>query len=163
MLERRAATQPRSRPCVLLLDENMSSLLIAEQLRKLEGWDIQLHDSHLDRGAADHAVVDLCGRNHWGLVTCDDMRYTPETKVAMVEQRVRIFKVVCGRETHVIRITAALIGARLKMIALMKKTQIAMCAHIQLNGHVVVRNYFDDVIATMTPSQRKTFLKFGRV
>ena len=48
-------------------------------LRTVRQWTIELHIDHLPAGADDDEVVKLCGQKGFTLVTCDEMRYTPET------------------------------------------------------------------------------------
>jgi hypothetical protein len=163
MYEKLAATPPRSRECVVFLDENMSSPEIAEILRQLDGWRIEIHLDHLTPGTSDEDVANFCGPRGWAVVTCDDMRYTPETKLAMLQQHVRVFKVVRHDDTHGLELAAALVTARKSIIGMMRKNRTAMCAHVRLNGDVNVVRYFDDVALSLSPSQLKTYRKYGKV
>lgn len=135
---------------------------MAADLRELDEWRIELHPDYLNRGVPDMDVVALCGQRRWALVTCDDMRYTPETKYAMVAWNVCVFKVVIHKKTHLLEMTSALIAGRKRILDLLDKQPHPFCAHVQLNGTVtVMSSTFNDV--KMTDSQRQTFKKYGKV
>jgi hypothetical protein len=152
--------QRRKRPTIFLMDENVCGPLIVAPLRDLKGWRIETHRDHLPRGAADFTVVGTCGKNRWTLITTDDMRYTPETKLAMVAWNVPSFKVITRKETHHLQIISALVAGREKIFDLLAKhAERAFCAHVQLGGAVSVMTFFDD--CRLTDSQSKTIRRYG--
>jgi hypothetical protein len=152
--------QRRKRPTTFLLDENVCGARIVSPLRELKGWRIETHRDHLERGAADFDVVGLCGKHRWTLITTDEMRYTPETKLAMVAWNVCSFKVITRRETHHLQIVSALIASRERLFDLLaKRWESAFCAHVQLGGDVNVMATFDEF--NLTDSQRRTIRKYG--
>jgi hypothetical protein len=142
------------------MDENVCGPLIVGPLRDLKGWRIESHRDHLERGAADFAVVGTCGRNRWTLITTDDMRYTPETKLAMVAWNVASFKVITRRETHHLQIISALVAGRDKIFDLLSTYAAEpFCAHVLLGGTVTVMTRFQEF--SLTASQRKTIRRYG--
>ena len=154
---------PRSRECVLLLDENMSSPTIVEPLREFTDWIIKTHGDCLDPGATDDDVVTFCGRNDYALVSLDEMRYTPETTEAIRRHNVAVFKVVTHKETHFVVVASALIQARRNIVSLVRKNRTGFCAHVYQNGRVRIVTRFEDTTEVLTESQQKTMRKFGRV
>lgn len=152
--------QRRKRPLVLLMDENVCGPSIVAPLREIRGWRIESHRDHLKRSASDFEVVGLCGKNNWTLVTTDEMRYTPETKLAMVAWNVCSFKVIQRRETHGLQIVAALIAGKERMLTLLARNATdPFCAHVQLAGTVNIRSRFEEF--TLTESQRRTIRRLG--
>jgi len=144
-----------------LLDENLSSLTIAEILRKAPDWIIELHDDHFERGASDADVAEYCGKRGWALVTCDDMRYTPETKKAIAANNLRVLKVVIKKKTLGVEIAAALILAREKIVGFLRNNRAAVVAHIQKDGTLHIRARFEDATRELTAAQKRTARKFG--
>jgi hypothetical protein len=136
----------------------MSSPPIANNARQVNDWKLELHTDHLKRGVDDMDVVALCGRHGWALVTCDEMRYTPETKAAIVTWNVAVFKVVIHKKTNGIEIAAAMIAGRRRMLDLLAKQKPPFCAHVQLNGSVNLMSDFEDI--ALTESQRRTLRKY---
>jgi hypothetical protein len=161
MSETPSDTQQRRRGCVLLLDENINSLTVAETLRKLTGWTIELHSDHFERGADDAAVVAFCGQRGWALVTCDEMRYTPETKAAIEENKTRVLKVIVNKETHGVEIAASLVLARERIIRFLKANRAAVVAHIRRDGTIGAVTRFEAPRLDLTSSQKRTARKFG--
>jgi hypothetical protein len=152
--------QRRKRPRTFLLDENICGPAVVTPLRELKGWRIESHRSHLAPSTADFDVVGLCGKNKWTLITTDEMRYTPETKLAMVAWNVCLFKVITRKETHYLQIVSALIASRDRMFELLAKNSAsAFCAHVQLGGDVNVMKTFDEF--KLTDSQCRTIRKYG--
>jgi hypothetical protein len=152
--------QRRKRSSVFMMDENVCGPLIVAPLRELKGWRIESHRDHLPRGAADFAVVGTCGKNGWTLITTDDMRYTPETKLALVAWNVCSFKVIIRKETHHLQIISALVAGRDRIFDLLSKHRDQpFCAHVQLGGAVNVMTTFKEF--QLTESQRKTIRKYG--
>lgn len=152
--------QRRNRPLVFLMDENVCGAAIVPYLREIKGWKIESHRDHLPRGASDFDVVGKCGRNGWTLITSDEMRYTPETKLAMVAWNVCSFKVINRRDTHSLQIVSALIAGKDRIISLLAKHwKDPFCAHVQLGGAVTVMTLFENI--RLTDSQRKTIRKYG--
>jgi hypothetical protein len=153
---------PRKRDeCVLLLDENVSSITVAEILSKVPDWTIELHSNHFERGASDAEVAEYCGQRGWALVTCDDMRYTPETKRAIAANNVRVLKVVVKKKTLGVEIAASLVIAREKILGFLKKNRTAVVVHIQKDGSLQVMNRFEEPMKPLTASQQRTARKFG--
>lgn len=136
-------------------------MAIVEILRQAPDWTIELHGAHLDRGASDAEVVTYCGTRGWALVTCDDMRYTPETKRAIAEHNVRVIKVVVKKKTLGVEIASSLIIARDKIIGFLKNNRTAIVAHIQKDGSINVRERFDQHTKGLTASQQRTERKHG--
>ncbi len=166
MSERPSGTQRRNRECVVFLDENMSSLDTAAALRELMGWTVELHLDHLPRGASDVDVVTFCGERGWAVITSDEMRYTPETKIAITRHHTRIFKVIGHRDTHGREIIAALVLARRKIIEILIKNKTALCAHVRQNGDVKIMTRFEEAFGTvqeMSESQLRTLRKYGMI
>lgn len=163
MSEMRSDTRRRSDIPRLLLDENLSSNSVAVPLRRLPGWIIELHQDHLPRGASDREVAEFCGRQGWAIVTCDDMRYTPETKIAMARFSARVFKVVVNRETHGMHIVSSLVSAREAILKMLRADNGPFCAHVRRSGAVKVMTRLDEIVGQMTDAQKRTFKKFGRV
>ena len=153
----------RSRHASFLLDENIQSDTLAIRLREIPGWDIQLHADHLQPSTSDADVVALCSENSWGLITIDEMRYTDDTKRAMVQGNVRLFKVITHERTHYMHIVASLVIAQARMLEIMHKNKFACCAHVYTNGDVSIVSRFADIPPGLTPQQQKTYLKFGKV
>lgn len=152
--------QRRKRPSIFLMDENVCGATVISPLRELKGWRIESHRDHLTRGAADFDVVGTCGKNRWTLITTDDMRYTPETKLAMVAWNVCSFKVIIRKETHHLQIVSALVAGRDRIFDLLSKHwNQPFCAHVQLGGAVKVMTTFNEF--KLTESQRKTIRKYG--
>ena len=153
----------RSRSATFLLDENIYSETLAVRLRETPGWTVEIHPDHLERSTPDDVVARFCGDKGWGLITSDEMRFTPSTKIEIVRGNVRVFK-VCGRKvTHYTEIVAALVIAQPRMLEIMHKNRLAISAHIHANGDVRIATTFNDVIPpNLTPSQLRTFRKFGR-
>ena len=152
---------PRSRKCTLLLDENLSSVTVADILRRIPDWTIELHSDHLGRGADDAEVAEYCGKRGWALVTCDEMRYTPETKRAISAHNVRVLKVVVKKKTLGVEIAASLVVAREKIIGFLKKNRAAVVAHIRRDGTLQIMSTFDGGTNRLTASQERTTRKFG--
>lgn len=152
--------QRRRRSSTFLMDENVCGPLIVSPLRELRGWRIESHRDHLKRAAPDFNVVGVCGKQRWTLITTDEMRYTPETKLAMVAWNVCSFKVITRKETHHLQIVSALVASRDRMFALLAKHwDRPFCAHVQLGGAVNVMTLFDEF--RLTESQCKTIRKYG--
>jgi hypothetical protein len=152
--------QRRKRQLVFLMDENVCGPSIVSLLREIRGWRIESHRDHLPRGASDFDVVGACGKNRWTLITTDEMRYTPETKLAMVAWDVCSFKVITRKETHFLQIVSALVASRERMFDLLSTHKPGpFCAHVQLGGVVNIMTTFDEF--TLTESQRKTIRKYG--
>lgn len=160
MSGKRPAT-PRNRVAGFLLDENISSDSIAIELRKLRGWRIEMHQDHFDPGAEDVRVVTLCAQKGWGLLTCDDMRYSHETSRAIFQGGVKVFKVITHRETHGVQMSSAIVVAQQRLLKYMA-TPGALCAHIRMDGSVHLMTTFSDY-AKLTPAQTKTFKRMGKL
>lgn len=143
-----------------MMDENVCGPAIVPYLREIKGWRIESHRDYLKRGASDIEVISECGRRSWSLITSDDMRYTPETKMAMVAWNVCSFKVVTRRQTHSLQIVSALIAGKDQILALLEKHwSEPFCAHVQLRGAVNVMTQFDEF--NLSTSQRKTIRRYG--
>lgn len=142
------------------MDENVCGAAIVSFLREIRGWRIETHRDHLKRRTPDFGVIGFCGKNRWSLITIDDMRYTPETKLAMVAWDVCSFKVVTRRETHALQIVSALVAGKDKMLAMLTKhPDQPFCAHVQLSGDVTLSKTFDQY--QLTESQRRTIRRYG--
>jgi hypothetical protein len=161
MSSKPAGTAPK-RTCTLLLDENISSDSIAAPLRDLGGWNIELHGDHFEAGTSDAEVALTCGDHGWAIVTCDDMRYTPETKQVLARHGGRVLKVSTrGGSTHYIEIVSALVGARYRIISLLAKDRSSWCAHVNRAGSVTIMARYDDY-GELSESQTRTARKYGR-
>lgn len=152
-------TKPRSSGYGLLLDENTSSPLILDPCNRLRGWTIHAHGLYLDKGTPDDEVAAFCGPLRLGLITLDDMRYTPKTMLALYAFKVRVFKLVRHSDTPFTELQAALIVARKRIIDIMETEQKAVIAHVQLKGHVTVMDRFDR-FRHLKESKLKTFRKY---
>lgn len=141
----------------------MSSLRLAVLLRTVRAWTIELHADHLRPGADDDEVVALCGKQGFTIVTCDDMRYTPETMAAMVAYGVGFFK-ISSANANTERKAAAIIVASDRMIRLAHENKAnAFCAHVRLDGHVQhMVDAFKD-FPPRTASQQRTERKYGPI
>src|SRR5690348_3246902 len=88
------------------------------------------------------------------------MRYTPETKLAMVAWNVCSFKVIQRKETRSLQIVSALVAGKDRMLDLLAKNWNApFCAHVQFSGSVNVMTRFEEFL--LTDSQRRTIRKYG--
>lgn len=150
---------PRSKGYGLLLDENLSSPLILDPLNRLPGWTIHNHGAYLAKGTPDDDVAAFCGPHRLGLITLDDMRYTPKTMLALYAFKVRVFKVVRHKHTSFTQLQAALIIGRDRIVDIMRTERDAVFAHVQLKGHVTVMNRFEQY-KRLTESQLKTIRKY---
>ena len=102
----------------------------------------------------------MCGKKRWTLITTDDMRYTPETKLAMVAWNVSSFKVITRKETHHLQIVSALyVAGRDKIFGLLSShAHQPFCAHVHLTGAVTVMTTFKEF--DLTASQCKTIRRY---
>jgi len=91
------------------------------------------------------------------------MRYTEETKRVIVAGKVRVFKVITHEKTHYMHMVSALVIAQTRMLEIMHKNKLACSSHVYANGEVAIVSQFGDVPPNLTPGQRATFLKYGRV
>ena len=138
----------------------MSSVTIADTLRKASGWTIELATDHFKDGAGDADIATYCGERGWALVTCDEMRYTPETKKAIVNSSVRVLKVV-SKQRQGIEIAASLVLARERIVGFLKKNKSAVVCHIHKDGTLHPMERFEDAATTLTDSQKRTARKYG--
>ncbi|HEY3383905.1 MAG TPA: hypothetical protein VGK32_19245 [Vicinamibacterales bacterium] len=141
----------------------MSSPIIVEPCQMLDGWTIIAHRDSFSPGTSDKDVVERCGEEGWALVTCDEMRYTPETMVMMAELSVPLFRVVTKRETHFVEVLATLVKARTNIISTLRKNCTAFVAHIHTGGNVKVMTRYEEPAESLTDAQLKTKRKFGRL
>lgn len=149
--------------CCLLLDENICTPIIAEPLRRLAQWKIEIHRDHLPAGAPDPEVVTYCGERGWGLITCDDMRHCPDTVRAIIKYQVGVFRVILRKEMHGVRIMSSLVQAQPAVIKQFHHNRAAFWSHILSDGDTRVVSRFDEALAGLTESQRKTFARYGRI
>jgi hypothetical protein len=145
------------------LDENISSVLIAAPLQKLDGWKIHLHGDFLVPGASDVEVVTACGKRGLALLTYDELRHSRETVRAILQYNVGVFRVVLRKQAHGVRIMSALVQAQSTIIALMNKNRAAFCAHVGSDGQTRIVSRFEDDLAALTDSQRRTHRRYGRL
>lgn len=159
MSEKPSDTKPRNKGCGLLLDENTNSPLIIDPCNRMRGWEIHSHGAYLPKGASDEEVAAFCGPRRWGLITLDDMRYSPKTVLVLYAFRVRVFKLVRHKDTPFTELQAALIVARKRIIEIMRTEPDALFAHVQLKGHVTVMNRLEQY-RRIPESQLKTVRKY---
>ena len=135
---------------------------MAVLLRSVKKWQVHLlEDLGNHRGSDDDEVVKLCGQHGLTIVTCDDMRYTPETMAAMVAYGVGVFKVVSAN-ANTERKAAAMIVASDRMIQLVNAHKgEAFCAHVRLDGYVNHKVDAFKAFPARTESQRLTERKYG--
>ena len=98
-------------------------------------------------------------------MTIDELRYTLETKVALVRGRVKVFKLITHRKTHIMHLLGALLVAQQEMLDVMAQEDEALCAHIRKNGRLHVATRFEEYrhIARLSESQRRTLARLGRL
>lgn len=152
---------PRKDDCVLMLDENRCSQIISDPLNRLTGWTIERFKSHLKKGTEDDKVVAFCGERGWGLISTDDMRYTPETQLAIVAYDVRVFKVVVRKNTAFTEIMASLVLGRAEIQDIMRRERKALVAHVRRKGDVQIMTRLEHVRAAYSESQLRTARKYG--
>lgn len=149
-----------------MLDENMSSLSIAEALRQFADWKIELHLDWLPRGASDVAVIELCARNKWTLISIDDrIRFVPENRQTAERVGLQAFMMVRRDDTIGVELSSALIVARRRMLTCLKQNQsCGFFAHVYLGGDMKLMNTFSVKQAVdADSSQARTLRKYGRV
>lgn len=73
------------------------------------------------------------------------MRYTPETKMAIVRGNVHVFKLITHKYTHSLNMLADLVHAKPRMLILRGDNPSApFCAHIQKGGKINVVTRFEE-------------------
>jgi hypothetical protein len=144
----------------LLLDENLSSSSIAEFLKRIRKWTIELCTDHLPRGAPDPEVIKFCAERGWALISCDDrIRLVPENKGAVLRHRVKAFMFNKGNYLGV-EYAAALIVGHGQLLKAIDTTDGYLLARVQRHGEIVV---FEPRVAEATTSRAKTEQKYGKV
>ena len=124
-------------PPVILLDENLSSPDIADELRRWESdWTVKLHREHFPNPRTpDTEILAFCGQRGWILVSVDDrMRRVPENKKAAEVNRARVF--CFPRHTSGAEYRAALTAGRHKLLRLARKMPPPNFARISTEGTV---------------------------
>jgi hypothetical protein len=145
----------------LLLDENLCSSDIGELLRRFpKEWQIELHSDHLSRGVSDVEVIKMCAARNWTLVSCDDrIRYVPQNKAAVLDNRVRAFMFGKGNYQGV-EYAAALIVGRGQVLNTIRRIAGPFFARIQRSGEVTLLEPKEST--TDLSSKEKTARKYGR-
>lgn len=125
-------------PPVILLDENLSSPDIAEELgRWTSEWTVELHRKHFPNPKTpDTEVLAFCGKRGWILVSVDDrMRHVPENVNAAKTSGARVFcfprSYVSGAEYR-----SALTAGRYKLLHYARKMPPPNFARITREGTV---------------------------
>lgn len=165
MSRKRSDTRPEHVPC-LMLDENMSSLSIAEALRQFTDWKIELHLDYLPRGASDVTVIELCAQKQWTLISIDDrIRFVPENRQAAERVALQAFMMVRRDDTIGVELSSALVAARRRILTCLKQNHsCGFFSHVYLGGDIKVMNTFGIKHAVdVESSQARTIRKYGRV
>jgi hypothetical protein len=147
---------------VILLDENLSSSDIADELRRWDSdWQIELHQKHFPNPSTpDTEILEYCGKRNWILVSVDDrMRRVPDNRKAAETHRARVF---CfprcfpsGAEYR-----AALTAGRHRILRLARKMPPPNFARITREGTV---GYFErDQLPSDATSRERTKAKYPK-
>ena len=60
-------------------------------------------------------------------------------------------------------IVSVLVIAQRSMVEMMHKNRLACCAHVYTNGTVSITSRFADIPPDLTPSQQRTYLRYGKL
>lgn len=142
----------------------MSSLAIATALREVQGWQIEMHTAHMDRGISDVEVIEFCAQRGWALVSVDDrIRYVPENKMAAERCGLQVFMLMCKKDTVGVQMSSALVAAQGKILQFIKTNRCGFFAHVYLAGRAKIMTRFDAQAFELSPSQQRSWRKYGQL
>ena len=149
-------------PPVVLLDENLSSPDIAEELSRWNSdWQIELHRKHFPNPRTpDPDVLTLCGQRGWILVSVDDrMRRVPENRRAAEISGARVF--CFPRHTNGAEYRAALTAGRHRLLKMARKMPPPNFARVSTDGTVGL--FAHDKLPKGATSRERTASKYPGV
>ena len=142
----------------ILLDENLSSPDIVQELRRWPEWRVELHKKHFPNPRTpDTEVLSVCGQKGWILVSVDDnMRRVPEHGRAAALNGARAF--FFPRHTNGAEYRAALTAGRHKLLKLAGKMPPPNFARISTDG--IVGFFAGSKLPKGSSSREKTRAKY---